>query len=77
MRGCLLDLTTMAAEQGNTKTLLGARASLKKRPGYLYLTDEPHRLVWMDEQGSVPEIHSYVWDVKGLYSEMRSKGLCN
>jgi hypothetical protein len=46
-----------AEEEGNTKTLLSARASLKKKPGYLYLTDEPHRLVWVNEHTQQLSMH--------------------
>lgn len=51
--------STMAAAEaeGNTKTLLSARASLKKKSGFLYLTDEPHRLVWVNEQTGQLSMH--------------------
>jgi hypothetical protein len=38
------------AEGGNTATLLAAKASYKKIEGYLYLTDQPFRIVWVNGQ---------------------------
>jgi hypothetical protein len=40
---------------GNTETRLAARASYKKQDGYLYLTEYPHRVVWVNgKTGAVP-----------------------
>lgn len=39
---------------GNTATVLAANASYMKADGYLYLTDEPYRIVWVNaESGAV------------------------
>lgn len=43
------------AEGGDTKTLVAAKATYKKAEGYLYLTDQPYRIVWVNGQtGAVP-----------------------
>jgi hypothetical protein len=43
------------ADESETTTLVAAKASFKKAEGYLYLTDHPYRIVWVNGQtGTVP-----------------------
>ncbi|PVG02486.1 hypothetical protein CPB86DRAFT_864878 [Serendipita vermifera] len=56
------------AEGGNTATLLAARASYKKTEGYLYLTEQPFRIVWVNPQtGEDPLVLSST-DFTNLYA---------
>jgi len=43
-------------KMGDTATIAAARAKYSKQEGYLYLTDAPHRVIWVNASTQLPEL---------------------
>lgn len=41
---------------GDTVTIAAARARYSKQDGFLYLTDAPHRVIWVNANTKNPEL---------------------
>jgi hypothetical protein len=43
-------------KMGDTATIAAARAKYNKQDGFLYLTDSPHRVIWVNASSKLPEL---------------------
>ena len=43
-------------KMGDTATIAAARAKYSKQDGFLYLTDAPHRVIWVNASTKLPEL---------------------
>jgi hypothetical protein len=44
------------SKMGDTATIAAARAKYSKQDGFLYLTDAPHRVIWVNASTKLPEL---------------------